>query len=85
MASQPNGDRPSHPEADLAQAFKDIASGERAAASLEQTLDKLEERIEELLQRAQENQRVIDAEKNGSSQSTAVNGASTNGEKTSAP
>lgn len=81
MASQPNGDhRSQNPDADLAQAFRDLARGERAASSLEQTLDKLEERIEQLLERAQENKRLIDAENGRRAQSgTAAQ------EKTSGP
>ena len=59
---QPNGDASSTlPEADLAQAFKDVARGERTASALEQHLDTLEKRIEELLVHAQENQRNIEA------------------------
>lgn len=87
MASQPNGHLPSQlPEAELAQAFKDIARGERAASSLEQTLDKLEERIEELLERAQENKRLIDAENGGKTESnTTAQEPENNGEKPSGP
>jgi len=58
---QPNGDTSStRPEEDLAQAFKDLARGERTASALEQHLDALERRIEELLAHAQEDQRSIE-------------------------
>jgi len=73
MASQPNGNHEqSNPDADLAQAFKDVARGERAASSLEQTLDKLEEKIQELLERAEENQRFIDNENGKGAQSSTT-------------
>ncbi|OJD32436.1 uncharacterized protein BKCO1_3800069 [Diplodia corticola] len=51
MAAPQNGDAPQDRagDADLAQAFKDLARGEQTASALENHLDALEARIEELL------------------------------------
>ncbi|KAL1625972.1 hypothetical protein SLS56_007029 [Neofusicoccum ribis] len=51
MAAHQNGDGPQGPQgdADLAQAFKDLARGEQTASTLENHLDALEAKIEELL------------------------------------
>lgn len=51
MAAQQNGNAPqgSAGDADLAQAFKDLARGEQTASALENHLDALEAKIEELL------------------------------------
>ncbi|KAL1640310.1 hypothetical protein SLS58_006983 [Diplodia intermedia] len=51
-------------DADLAQAFKDLARGEQTASALENHLDALEARLEELLAAA-------DAQQDGASPSAA--------------
>ncbi|KAF1997987.1 hypothetical protein P154DRAFT_439960 [Amniculicola lignicola CBS 123094] len=48
-----------HQEPDFAQAFKDLAKGERAAAALESHLDKLERQIEDLLAKADEDEQKM--------------------------
>ncbi|KAF2657365.1 hypothetical protein K491DRAFT_595255 [Lophiostoma macrostomum CBS 122681] len=48
-----------HPDTDFAQAFKDLARGERAAAALENHLDSLEKKIEELLAKADEDEKQM--------------------------
>ncbi|EKG14702.1 hypothetical protein MPH_08175 [Macrophomina phaseolina MS6] len=60
MAAQQNGDVPrgSAGDADLAQAFKDLARGEQTASALENHLDALEARIEELLAAADAQQQA---------------------------
>jgi hypothetical protein len=83
---QPNGNTSStRPEEDLAQAFKDLARGERTASALEQHLDALEERIEELLARAQENQRSIEAGNDQPSQRSSSSPSQENGEPDKTP
>ncbi len=78
---QPNGDASSTlPEADLAQAFNDLARGERTASALEKHLDTLEKRIEELLVRAQENQRSIEAGNGQPSRRSSSSASQENGE-----
>jgi hypothetical protein len=73
------------PEADLAQAFKDLARGERTATALEQHLDALEERIEELLASAQENQKSIEAGNDRPSQRSSSSASQENGEPEKIP
>ncbi|KAB2570067.1 uncharacterized protein LTHEOB_12040 [Lasiodiplodia theobromae] len=66
MAAPQNGDSSQgHAgDADLAQAFKDLARGEQTASALENHLDALEARIEDLLAAA-------DSQQSASSQNTA--------------
>ncbi|KAF2134254.1 hypothetical protein P153DRAFT_280213 [Dothidotthia symphoricarpi CBS 119687] len=55
MSNAPNGNTPgSRPEADLAEAFKELSRGEQTAASMEQHLDSIEKKIEELLAQAEQ-------------------------------
>ncbi|KAF1845762.1 uncharacterized protein K460DRAFT_114843 [Cucurbitaria berberidis CBS 394.84] len=54
MSNETSGDTPaSNPDADLAQAFKELQRGEHTAAALENHLDSLEKKIEELLAQAE--------------------------------
>ncbi|KAI9664847.1 MAG: hypothetical protein M1821_006295 [Bathelium mastoideum] len=48
-------------DADLAQAFKDIAKGEQQASAIENNLTSLEKKIDELLERAHEDQRTLES------------------------
>lgn len=64
MSGEADGD---NAELDFAQAFKDLARGERAAAALEDHLDSLERKIEELLAKADEDERKMKAQSNTSS------------------
>ncbi|KAF2740489.1 hypothetical protein EJ04DRAFT_559013 [Polyplosphaeria fusca] len=63
MANEQNGSNGAnggaHQEPDFAQAFQDLARGERAAAALENHLDKLEKQIEELLAKADEDEKTL--------------------------
>ncbi|KAF2092792.1 hypothetical protein NA57DRAFT_81940 [Rhizodiscina lignyota] len=54
MAAQQNGEsqKSVNPEADLAQAFKDLAKGERTATQIENQLAALERKIDEMLAQA---------------------------------
>ncbi|KAK7510627.1 uncharacterized protein IWZ02DRAFT_494590 [Phyllosticta citriasiana] len=56
MAAHQNGAGQQKPtgDADLAQAFQDLARGEQTAAALENHLDKIEKQIEALLAAADE-------------------------------
>lgn len=63
MSGETNGD---NGELEFAQAFKELARGERAASALEDHLDSLERKIEELLAKADEDERNMKAKSNGS-------------------
>ncbi|EON64909.1 hypothetical protein W97_04143 [Coniosporium apollinis CBS 100218] len=59
MSGQQDGDKPDKSgEADMAQAFKDLARGEQTASVLENHLTALERKIDELLAKADEDQRA---------------------------
>ncbi|KAH4040387.1 hypothetical protein HBH61_037720 [Parastagonospora nodorum] len=54
MSKEQNGDtNGARPEADFAEAMKELQRGERTAAALEGHLDSLEKKIEELLVQAE--------------------------------
>ncbi|ORX97551.1 hypothetical protein BCR34DRAFT_607228 [Clohesyomyces aquaticus] len=73
MANEQNGDTVNlHPEPDFAQAFKDLARGERAAAALENHLDSLEKKIEELLAKADEEEKKLKTPSKPSSTTTTA-------------
>ncbi|PSN65081.1 hypothetical protein BS50DRAFT_635898 [Corynespora cassiicola Philippines] len=58
-------------EPDFAQAFKELARGERAAAALENHLDSLEKKIEEMLAKAEEDERNMKSQKPSNGDSSA--------------
>ncbi|KAH7132095.1 hypothetical protein B0J11DRAFT_577041 [Dendryphion nanum] len=55
MSTETNGE---NAELEFAQAFKELARGERAASALEDHLDSLEKKIEELLAKAEDEQKI---------------------------
>ncbi|KAH7077281.1 hypothetical protein FB567DRAFT_596457 [Paraphoma chrysanthemicola] len=66
MSKDLNGDSTgARPEADFAQAMKELQRGEQTAAALENHLDSLEKKIEELLAQAEKaNEELkVDSEK----------------------
>ncbi|KAL9621280.1 MAG: hypothetical protein Q9160_004301 [Pyrenula sp. 1 TL-2023] len=50
-----------HVNADLAQAFKDLAKGEQAASALENRLTSVEQKIDELLERAEKDELIANS------------------------
>jgi Skp family chaperone for outer membrane proteins len=53
-----------NPEPDFAQAFQDLARGERTAAALENHLDALERKIEELLAKGDADEKKLKEQAN---------------------
>ncbi|OCL08264.1 hypothetical protein AOQ84DRAFT_376902 [Glonium stellatum] len=72
MTAQQNGNVENvSNETDFAQAFQDLARGERTAAALESHLTALEKKIEELLAKADEEERAREEQsKNSRAQPT---------------
>ncbi|CAO2648928.1 Nn.00g098770.m01.CDS01 [Neocucurbitaria sp. VM-36] len=62
MSNATNGDAPaSNPDAEFAQAFKELQRGEHTAAALENHLDSLEKKIAELLAQAEKAEQEMKA------------------------
>ncbi|KAF2832092.1 hypothetical protein CC86DRAFT_86177 [Ophiobolus disseminans] len=73
MSNAQNGEAiGARPEADFAQAMKELQRGEQTAATLENHLDSLEKKIEELLAQAEKaDQELKTSPKEASDKSTA--------------
>lgn len=64
-------------DADFAQAFKDLARGEKTASALERQLSAMEKKIDELLAQAEKDQEELDR-KAAASRSKDADGATGN-------
>ncbi|KAH7391802.1 hypothetical protein BKA66DRAFT_568217 [Pyrenochaeta sp. MPI-SDFR-AT-0127] len=72
MSTEQNGGVPApNPDAEFAQAYKELQRGERTAAALEDHLDSLEKKIEELLAQAENADQAMKAQPGSTAEKSA--------------